>query len=89
MIKKYRKLPIEIEAIQFFNGNGKNTIKDCLDFIDSKFKAYYSDEYEGIFIDTLEGSILASDGDYIIKGVKGEFYPCKEEVFEMTYEIAR
>ena len=37
-------------------------------------------------IQTLEGSMIASVGDYIIKGVKGEFYPCKPDIFEMTYE---
>lgn len=41
----------------------------------------------GIVIKTLEGDILAKEGDYIIKGVQGEFYPCKPDIFEQTYEI--
>ena len=44
------------------------------------------DSYKGIYIQTLEGTMLASVGDYIIKGVKGEFYPCKPDIFEATYE---
>jgi hypothetical protein len=40
----------------------------------------------GVVIETLEGNMLASKGDYIIKGVKGEFYPCKPDIFELTYE---
>ena len=41
---------------------------------------------EGVQIETLEGNMMAYVGDYIIKGVKGEFYPCKPDIFEMTYE---
>jgi hypothetical protein len=40
----------------------------------------------GVVIETLEGNMLANKGDYIIKGVKGEFYPCKPDIFEMSYE---
>lgn len=40
----------------------------------------------GIAIDTLEGTMIVDYGDYIIKGVKGEFYPCKPDIFEQTYE---
>lgn len=86
MINKYKKIPLEVEAIQLLAGSGPNNIQECLDFIDPKFKAYFSDEYQGIFIDTLEGSMLASEFDYIIKGVQGEFYPCKPDIFEQTYE---
>lgn len=83
---KYRKKPVEIEAIQFFDqpeeliniqefmGNIDITI-DYKDFNDPKLK-----------IETLEGIMNASLGDYIIKGVKGEFYPCKPDIFELTYE---
>lgn len=40
----------------------------------------------GLFINTLEGQTLATENDYIIKGIKGEFYPCKPDIFEATYE---
>ena len=57
--KKYRKIPVTIEAYQ--------TDKE-------------------MEIETLEGTMKANKGDWIIKGVKGELYPCKPDVFEMTYE---
>jgi hypothetical protein len=74
---KYRKKPVEIEAIQFTT-NFVEIEKFCqgnFDWSDGK-----SD------IKTLEGIMKVSIGDYIIKGVKGEFYPCKPDIFEMTYE---
>ena len=47
-------------------------------------EAYQTDEE--VFIETLEGTMKANKGDWIIKGVKGELYPCKPDVFEMTYK---
>ena len=75
---KYKKKPVVIEAIRFTGSNyeeirefiGKNTL--CSDL--------------SIVIPTLEGDMIAQKGDYIIKGVKGEFYPCKPDIFEKTYE---
>lgn len=85
MIKKYKKKPV-IEAVQYT----KNNLKECLDFsgyiahnikIDGqKTGAFY------LAIKTLEGTMRADLGDYIIKGVKGEFYPCKPDIFESSYE---
>ena len=79
--KKYRKKPVVIEAIQY-NGTDENKITlyhfmgvDC-----------YVDENENLIIRTLEGDMKASVGDYIVKGVDGEFYPCKPTIFEQTYE---
>ena len=46
---------------------------------------YFNDEDCGLYIETLEGDHKANTGDYIIKGVKGEFYPCKEDIFKKTY----
>jgi hypothetical protein len=77
---KYRKKPVVIEAIQF-DGTG-----DSFDEID-KFtngKMYVHDNI--VYIKTLEGDMIASIGDYIIKGVNGEFYPCKPDIFKKTYE---
>lgn len=84
---KYRKLPVEIEAIKF---NGSN-FKEILEF--SNGKAYRRIAYErnepietnSLNISTLEGTMIASEGDYIIKGVDGEFYPCKPKIFKKTY----
>lgn len=87
MIKpqKFRKKPVVIEAIQFSAEN----FEECCDFIgeenlnDGTLEA---EEYIGIT--TLEGDHDARHGDWIIKGVAGEFYPCKPDIFEKTYEPA-
>lgn len=75
---KYRKLPVEIEAIQFLNS------ADVHEFCGDKALEPVGEDY--MLIITLEGNMIANMGDYIIKGVKGEFYPCKADIFEMTYE---
>ena len=78
---KYRKKPVIIQAIQFFGSETKpKEVKEalgCDPIIISN---------QGYFIETLEGIMEVSEGDYIIKGVKGEFYPCKPDIFEATYE---
>lgn len=81
MIKKYRKKPVVIEAIQFTGTN----IRDCAEFLGKSYKEGHSESNE-IVIHTLEGDMTASEGDYIIKGVNGEFYPCKPDIFQKTYE---
>jgi hypothetical protein len=75
---KYRKKPVVIEAIIF---EGRNH-KECLEFIGKNYDKTLN--YPNI--KTLEGIMRVDEGDYIIKGVKGEFYPCKPDIFEMTYE---
>lgn len=83
---KYRKKPVVIEAIQF-----TDSFK-CMDELTKfmgKEKVHFSfvtPECPYLPIDTLEGVMIANVGDYIIKGVKGEFYPCKPDIFEKTYE---
>ena len=91
---RYRKKPIEIEAIQF-TGDNEYEIADFMHLpvtalqmsvdavlrIDGDYR-----ENTHIHIPTLEGTMTANYGDYIIKGVKGEFYPCKPDIFEETYE---
>ena len=87
---KYRKKPVVIEAVQLlpttlnpdvvnFIGEEKN-YPDCeiagIDPVDGKFK-----------IKTLEGTMIADVGDFIIRGVSGEFYPCKPDIFEKTYDL--
>lgn len=93
-VKKYTKKPVTIEAVQYLprtiveNGivgeEYEGGVGEILDFVCDG--AYWSPEKKGIVIPTLEGNHLASPGDYIIKGVKGEFYPCKPDIFEMTYD---
>ena len=79
-MEKYRKKPVVIEAVQW---TGKN-ITEVLDFMDWRNAAH--DTVSGLTIRTLEGNHHASPGDFIIKGVNGEFYPCKPDIFEKTYE---
>jgi len=75
----YRKKPVEIEAIIF---NGSN-FAECEHFIGSE---NFDNTLSYPNICTLEGVMKVSVGDYIIKGVQGEFYPCKPDIFELTYE---
>jgi hypothetical protein len=77
MIQKYVKKPIIVEAIQW---NGRNT-EDILKFCKVAEATLFD-----ITIKTLEGNMKAEIGDYIIKGIKGEFYPCKADIFEETYD---
>ena len=82
---KFRKKPVMIEAVQWL-GNYDSYIKDIKPFCEN---SVWVDEHnnEYIIIPTLEGNHLASSGDYIIKGIKDEFYPCKPDIFELTYEV--
>lgn len=92
---KFRKKPVVIDAIQLTNTN----IKEVYEFVHNKSpKISGWEQYEisvvimGMDITTLEDGVdnrakhVASIGDWIIKGVQGEFYPCKPEIFELTYE---
>ena len=76
---KYRKRPVVIEAVQW---DGNNLI-EILQF--SK-DAFMDQDNVTLKIKTLEGVMTASRGDYIVKGVDGEFYPCKPDIFEKTYD---
>ena len=93
MEKKYRKKPVVIEAVQW---NGANT-EDVLEFTGKKARAGFNEKAESsgclpvieslvMRIDTLEGTMTALPGDFIIKGIRGEFYPCKPDIFKKTYE---
>ena len=93
MIEKYTKKPVTIEAVQLLDND--DSIIECIEFVfnigmetsmfgqmatinDIKTKG-------GFEIPTLEGNMKASFGDYIIKGVEGEFYPCRSDIFNKTY----
>jgi hypothetical protein len=82
MIEKYRKKPVMIEALQWDGMNYDEISK----FVGSNI--LHNSKKETIEIHTLEGNMTASKGDYIIRGVDGEFYPCKPDVFKKTYEKA-
>jgi len=79
VVRQYRKKPIVIEAMQFKHGN----FDDCEKFVGGDAEWRNGE----MIIATLEGAMHVSNEDYIIKGIKGEFYPCKPDIFEATYEI--
>jgi hypothetical protein len=86
---KYKKKPVIIEALQFDGTLDSYTeICDIFDTIKTMSRSYHEEcnKVTSWSIQTLEGSHVVSNGDYIIKGVKGEFYPCKPDIFELTYE---
>jgi len=85
MAMKFRKKPVVIDAIQ---------LEDSVECMEALSKLgldpvvfSYADEDPVLKIETLEGTMIAQIGDFIIKGVNGEFYPCKPDIFEKTYEI--
>lgn len=79
---KFRKKPVIIEAVRW-KGNNIGDIKELSDNRHVTLSAHTTSIIE---IETLEGNMKASIGDWIIKGVKGEIYPCKPDIFEKTYE---
>lgn len=83
MTRKYMKRPIVIEAMQWTGENRKDIFMFC-----SKSYTHYQigSNIPELRIQTLEGSMIASVGDYIIKGIQGEFYPCKPDIFHETYD---
>jgi hypothetical protein len=94
---KYRKLPVVIEAFKW-TGDQEQTedplwIIEAIKtgdvwFVKGGYESEFSDYSPGyMVIKTLEGEMRANIGDYIIKGVKGEIYPCKPDIFEATYQL--
>lgn len=86
---KYRKKPVVIEAMQFETNNevGSPNMDKIVNWVNQgkdKVGAWHNGT--NIFIETLEGEMKADVKDWIIKGVNGEFYPCKPDIFEKTYE---
>lgn len=88
---KYRKKPVIIQAVQWNGNNTRELLKDLIEVSNTDHIREITEKLDSqgikcLEIDTLEGVMKASIGDYIIKGVKGEFYPCKPDIFEQTYE---
>ena len=87
---QYRKKPVVIEAVQW-NGKNFDAISKFTGYWHGHKKAHEDAEERALktgemHIYTLEGVMTASAGDWVIKGIKGEFYPCKNDIFEATYE---
>lgn len=82
-MKRYRKKPLVIDAVQW---NGRDDNARLRDFAGAAVRFYPTQQEPEI--PTPEGDMFVSRGDWVIKGVKGEFYPCKPDVFAATYEPA-
>jgi hypothetical protein len=83
----YRKKPVVIEAMQWDGtAEGATGIIDWALSYDGTIR--YHDEDDMLAVDTAEGTVSAQPGDWIIKGVQDEFYPCKSAIFDATYEPA-
>lgn len=84
---KYRKKPVVVEVVRFDKEKWKNEISQAK--LSETFPMVLLSIINGFnpVIETLEGDMKVSDGDYIIKGVQGEFYPCKPDIFKETYEV--
>lgn len=82
---KYRKKPVEVEVIKFDRDKWNDEISQAK--LSETYPMVLLSIIEGFspVIETLEGDMKVSDGDYIIKGVQDEFYPCKPDIFEQTY----
>jgi hypothetical protein len=83
---KFRKKPVTIDAMQFkTNNDDGSSMREIEKWITDNGGKVRNDN-TNLYIETLEGTHRADVGDWIIRGVKGEFYPCKPEIFDMTYE---
>jgi hypothetical protein len=83
-VNKFRKKPVVIEAFHYTGINDAFALGEWA----KERGVFYWDDNNVLHVKTLEGEHIASDGDFIIKGIAGEFYPCKPDIFEKTYEPA-
>jgi len=82
-IRKIRKKPVVVEAVRLIDpAIPKEVAAWC-----GGIACDYGDKYKWVEVKTLEGTHRANYGDWIIKGVKGEFYPCKHDILELTYDF--
>lgn len=84
---KFRKKPVVVEAVKF-QPNEHMPFSETLWWLEEAFALgnVMWETKDSLIISTFEGDELVSDGDYIIRGIKGELYPCKPDIFEKTYE---
>ena len=88
-VKTYRKIPVEVKAIQYAPDN----LGECVQFLENNGARYTvtsagTNGKTEFMIDTLENCMTVSMGDFIVCGVEDEFYPCKSDIFVKTYEKA-
>lgn len=79
----FKKKPVVLEAIQY---NGHNCL-EIIRFMGGPWTNLELKNSDRPIIHTLEGELAANEGDWIIRGVKGEYYPCRSDIFEALYEV--
>lgn len=82
---KYRKKPVVIDAVQW-TGENQDEISEFIGIAYADAGDYFYSPLNKLCIHTLEGILTADIGDWVIKGIRGEFYPCKPDIFAETYE---
>ena len=82
--RRFRKRPVVIEAMQW--DGGEESQRTIVNWAEGKVSGWFDNDGYYLEANTLEGPLAARPGDWIIKGVAGEFYPCKPDIFEATYE---
>ena len=87
MVKQYRKMPVCIEAVQFTRNNWDEVVSFTNNTAHTICIERRINGIATCIIPTLEGQHIATENDFIIKGVHGEFYPCKPDIFVKTYEL--
>lgn len=86
---KYRKKPVVIEAVIWEGWKSQDDIRKFNGGQNWTMTVHRLTNTYSLNIPTLEGVMLANEGDYIIKGIAGEFYPCKPDIFNNSYEVVR
>lgn len=86
MIQRFVKRPVIIEAMQVTDTHSAREACEWINRNGGSAGEWVTSP--NVYIETLEGTMTAREGDWVIKGVKGEFYPCKPDIFEATYEPA-
>lgn len=86
-VMEYRKRPVKIKALKYYGT--RESVAALIDFVGESLSIEFNDGWYpfNVKIKTLEGDMLVNKGDYIIKGIRGEFYPCESSIFESTYDI--
>ena len=93
---RYRKKPVEVEAFQYYGVRKSDPtilaeylFNECPKWLSDAWDdgvLFFEDEAKSLYIKTLEGTMRVDVGDYVIRGIQGEIYQCKPDIFEQTYE---
>lgn len=84
IFQRFRKKPVEITAVRWDGTESRQ--RDIVRWANGQISGWHDEAGYFLRISTLEGELRVSPGDWVIRGIKGEFYPCKPDIFEATYE---